>query len=174
MLIIILVTCSQIIILLYTLLWQLQILLGILQYAATPPSQRASNTFPCLVCVCSKLWPPPPVESSQIQPWCRPYLLRKTFYTLHILLSASVSYLMILIHYCTMICLARCLQQNDWRFMKVLLLWCIVFVVLTKKFSSCSLLKKSYVYIFACQSAMNFIFWTIFLLLYFKGASSGL
>jgi len=34
-------------ILLYTLLWLLQILLGILQYAATPPPQRASNTFPC-------------------------------------------------------------------------------------------------------------------------------
>jgi len=39
MLVIILVTCcSQITILLYTLLWLLQILHGILQYAATPPN----------------------------------------------------------------------------------------------------------------------------------------
>ena len=70
MLVIILVTCcSQIIKLLYTLLWLLQILLGILQYAArTPPPQRASNTFPCLDCVRSKLWPLPLLKFLKYSP----------------------------------------------------------------------------------------------------------
>jgi len=57
MLVIILVTCSQIIILLFILLWLLQILLGILQYAATPPPHGHWIPFLSRLCLFQTLTP---------------------------------------------------------------------------------------------------------------------